>query len=119
MNTDESPQQRTSSKNDALLQPRVCPSGRRDGRIHGPDRTASLHMAPQTLRLHIGKSDNREDAVWNEGEIFEACRRNIIADSDFFSQITFIFILILFIDSVNRVYRVQVELSASKETQGG
>lgn len=30
-------------------------------------------------------------------------------------QITFIFILILFIDSVNRVYRVQVELAASKE----
>lgn len=28
------------------------------------------------------------------------------------AQITFIFILILFIDSVNRVYRVQQELSA-------
>ena len=28
------------------------------------------------------------------------------------SQITFIFILILFIDSVNRVYRVQQELAA-------
>jgi len=33
-------------------------------------------------------------------------------------KITFIFILILFIDSVNRVYRVQVELAESKE-QGG
>ncbi|RMZ10055.1 hypothetical protein D0860_03999 [Hortaea werneckii] len=33
-------------------------------------------------------------------------------------QITFIFILILFIDSVNRVYRVQMELSMSKN-QGG
>ncbi|POS77386.1 BAP31 domain-containing protein [Diaporthe helianthi] len=32
-------------------------------------------------------------------------------------KITFIFILILFIDSVNRVYRVQVELSAV--TEGG
>lgn len=32
------------------------------------------------------------------------------------SQITFIFILILFIDSVNRVYRVQLEVAAfSKE----
>lgn len=29
-----------------------------------------------------------------------------------FMQITFIFILILFIDSVNRVYRVQIELAA-------
>jgi B-cell receptor-associated protein 31 len=28
-------------------------------------------------------------------------------------QITFIFILILFIDSVNRVYRVQIELAAA------
>ena len=30
-------------------------------------------------------------------------------------QITFIFILILFIDSVNRVYRVQIELAAASE----
>jgi hypothetical protein len=30
-------------------------------------------------------------------------------------KITFIFILILFIDSVNRVYRVQVELAESKD----
>ncbi len=30
-------------------------------------------------------------------------------------KITFIFILILFIDSVNRVYRVQLELSAGSE----
>ena len=37
----------------------------------------------------------------------------------FFAKITFIFILILFIDSVNRVYRVQVELSAiGKNNQG-
>jgi B-cell receptor-associated protein 31 len=33
-------------------------------------------------------------------------------------KITFIFILILFVDSVNRVYRVQVELAESKD-QGG
>jgi hypothetical protein len=31
-------------------------------------------------------------------------------------KITFIFILILFIDSVNRVYRVQVELAAATES---
>lgn len=36
-------------------------------------------------------------------------------------QITFIFILILFIDSVNRVYRVQIELAMATEngTSGG
>ena len=33
-------------------------------------------------------------------------------------QITFIFILILFVDSVNRVYRVQLELAMAKQ-QGG
>jgi len=34
-------------------------------------------------------------------------------------KITFIFILILFVDSVNRVYRVQVEMAAlSKDTSG-
>lgn len=33
------------------------------------------------------------------------------------AQITFIFILILFIDSVNRVYRVQVELASAKSSQ--
>ncbi len=34
-------------------------------------------------------------------------------------QITFIFILILFLDSVNRVYRVQVEMQAlAKDTTG-
>lgn len=33
-------------------------------------------------------------------------------------QITFIFILILFVDSVNRVYRVQVELAAFAGADG-
>lgn len=32
-------------------------------------------------------------------------------------KITFVFILILFIDSVNRVYRVQVELAIATENQ--
>ncbi|KAL8710155.1 MAG: hypothetical protein Q9220_005238 [cf. Caloplaca sp. 1 TL-2023] len=42
----------------------------------------------------------------------------IIAKLQYGMKITFIFILILFIDSVNRVYRVQVELAQSKQ-QGG
>lgn len=33
-------------------------------------------------------------------------------------QITFIFILILFVDSVNRVYRVQIELAQAGKTNG-
>ena len=34
-------------------------------------------------------------------------------------QITFIFILILFVDSVNRVYRVQVEAAQASNSQSG
>ena len=41
----------------------------------------------------------------------------LVAKLQYGLKITFIFILILFIDSVNRVYRVQVELSAV--TDGG
>jgi B-cell receptor-associated protein 31 len=40
----------------------------------------------------------------------------IIAKLQYGMKITFIFILILFIDSVNRVYRVQIELSGSDDT---
>lgn len=44
----------------------------------------------------------------------------IIAKLQYGLKITFIFILILFIDSVNRVYRVQVELAAATDaTKGG
>lgn len=41
----------------------------------------------------------------------------LVAKLQYGLKITFIFILILFIDSVNRVYRVQVELSSV--TEGG
>ncbi|KAK3641138.1 Endoplasmic reticulum transmembrane protein 3 [Elasticomyces elasticus] len=42
----------------------------------------------------------------------------LVAKVQYGMKITFIFILILFIDSVNRVYRVQVELAQAKN-QGG
>ncbi|KAF4339094.1 endoplasmic reticulum transmembrane [Fusarium beomiforme] len=45
----------------------------------------------------------------------------VVAKIQYWMKITFIFILILFIDSVNRVYRVQLELAAASEQskQGG
>ncbi|KAK3956037.1 B-cell receptor-associated protein 31-like-domain-containing protein [Pseudoneurospora amorphoporcata] len=43
----------------------------------------------------------------------------IIAKLQYGLKITFIFILILFIDSVNRVYRVQVELAAATDASKG
>ncbi|KAL2023660.1 hypothetical protein VTK56DRAFT_1817 [Thermocarpiscus australiensis] len=42
----------------------------------------------------------------------------IVAKVQYWLKITFIFILILFIDSVNRVYRVQVELATATENAG-
>ena len=41
-----------------------------------------------------------------------------MAKVQYWMKITFVFILILFIDSVNRVYRVQVELAAATENTG-
>lgn len=43
---------------------------------------------------------------------------HIVAKLQYGLKITFIFILILFVDSVNRVYRVQVELAESNKQQG-
>lgn len=39
----------------------------------------------------------------------------VVAKIQYWMKICFVFILILFIDSVNRVYRVQVELVAAHE----
>ncbi len=43
----------------------------------------------------------------------------IVAKVQYWLKITFIFILVLFIDSVNRVYRVQLELAAVSDTNSG
>jgi B-cell receptor-associated protein 31 len=40
----------------------------------------------------------------------------IVAKVQYYMKITFVFILILFIDSVNRVYRVQLELAVATES---
>jgi len=43
----------------------------------------------------------------------------VVAKIQYGLKITFIFILILFVDSVNRVYRVHMELAAAKSERGG
>ncbi|KAI5863011.1 B-cell receptor-associated 31-like protein [Durotheca rogersii] len=43
----------------------------------------------------------------------------IVAKLQYWLKITFVFILILFLDSVNRVYRVQLELAAASEASKG
>ncbi|KAF2006766.1 endoplasmic reticulum protein-like protein [Amniculicola lignicola CBS 123094] len=42
----------------------------------------------------------------------------LVAKLQYGMKITFIFILILFVDSVNRVYRVQIELAAAHKAEG-
>ena len=41
----------------------------------------------------------------------------IVAKIQYWMKITFVFILILFIDSINRVYRVQADLIAAKNNE--
>ncbi|KAI2622520.1 B-cell receptor-associated 31-like protein [Hypoxylon sp. NC1633] len=43
----------------------------------------------------------------------------IVAKIQYWMKITFVFILILFLDSVNRVYRVQLELAAATDSNKG
>ncbi|KAI1414034.1 B-cell receptor-associated 31-like protein [Hypoxylon sp. FL1857] len=43
----------------------------------------------------------------------------IVAKLQYWLKITFVFILILFLDSVNRVYRVQLELAAATDSNKG
>lgn len=69
-------------------------------------------MAPQALHLYLGEPYNSKAAIWHEGTTNLRITPWTASNQD---QITFIFILILFIDSVNRVYRVQIELSGSDE----
>lgn len=57
--------------------------------------------------------------TWRRGLFKFISESPIIAKLQYGMKITFIFILILFIDSVNRVYRVQVELSGMGNQQGG
>jgi hypothetical protein len=69
-------------------------------------------MEEKTFYLHLGKSPDSETTIWNEGP-YPECIQMLAPLTAI--QITFIFILILFIDSVNRVYRVQTELAAAFE----
>lgn len=56
--------------------------------------------------------------TWRRGLFNFISESPIIAKLQYGMKITFIFILILFLDSVNRVYRVQIEISgASKQQQ--
>lgn len=91
----------------------VPPSGVRDGCILGPRHTSPPHHQAQAVCFHLGEPNYCQAAIWIEGTLFPITNPKISGQTaNLAPQITFIFILILFIDSVNRVYRVQQELSA-------
>lgn len=87
----------------------------RDGTLHASHRSSSFHHPPKDVYFHVRGSP-----------LFFSCcsywyptrsESRLVAKLQYGMKITFIFILILFVDSVNRVYRVQVELA--EETSAG
>merc|ERR1711974_244040 len=88
----------TSRQNDALLQSRLPAPRSRDDALHAPHRAP-----PFTIRRKMFTFISESP---------------IVAKLQYGMKITFIFILILFIDSVNRVYRVQLELADTNKTPG-
>lgn len=43
----------------------------------------------------------------------------LVAKLQYWIKITFVFVLVLFVDSVNRVYRVQLELASANNANNG
>lgn len=88
-----------------------------DEHLHVAHRPSAIRHEAQAFHLHIGESSDSKASIWHESmtrdKLLVCC-----GPTSHNWQITFIFILILFIDSVNRVYRVQVELAQASK-QGG
>jgi Bap31/Bap29 transmembrane region len=93
-------------------------SGDGDGGLCRPHHSTSVQSEAEALHLHIRESARSEDTIRHEGERCLSPADRLLIDA-IMVQITFIFILILFLDSVNRVYRVQVELAAYSKEGGG
>lgn len=94
----------------------------RDGAFRAPNLPHALQREAQDLHV-------RQRQIWSPFIAWLRANKThsfisenpVVAKIQYWMKITFIFILILFIDSVNRVYRVQVELAAASEQakQGG
>jgi hypothetical protein len=118
-----------------MLNPANCrqlglpPFGDGDGTLHAPRHANAIRHPPQNLhvrhtpsadilfRLPACASQSRSPA--NLMVLSFISENPLIAKLQYGLKITFIFILILFIDSVNRVYRVQVELAAATDGSKG
>ena len=101
------------------------PADGRDGALHASDSAYTLlyqeedvHVRHVTTTLHhcrpVQKTIPADDTFL--GSFIS--ENPLVAQIQYWMKICFVFILILFIDSVNRVYRVQVELAAASEANG-
>lgn len=73
-------------------------------------------MEEEALYVLVRESSNSKNAILAEGKLktkYVVPHRLMCL-----SQIVFVFVLVLFIDSVNRVYRVQLELGAAAGKDG-
>lgn len=64
---------------------------------------------------------NQRDVVLTRGHTSFLSENPVVSSIMYAMKITFIFILVLFVDSVQRVYRVQLELAIANEkiSKGG
>jgi B-cell receptor-associated protein 31 len=72
-------------------------------------RTLFTYVPPSLPPFHQTGSNHMPDRFISENPV--------VAKIQYWMKITFIFILILFIDSINRVYRVQADLIAAKHAE--
>lgn len=100
----------TANKHPGLPAPRG-----RDDAIYASHRPPPLHHPPQDVQLHVW---TLSPLCRTAAHIFPSSESPLVAKLQYGMKITFIFILILFIDSVNRVYRVQLELAEANKTVG-
>jgi hypothetical protein len=115
------PQSLTPNReNDSVLHLGLPAPRSRDGALHAAHRPSSIH--PPEEDVHVRSQTTSTSLSTNPLLIAQKCsfisENPVVAKLQYGLKITFIFILILFIDSVNRVYRVQVELAAATDSQG-
>lgn len=92
----------------------VWSSDGRDGPVYAAARAAAVQRQAQDLYVRCRPaSQNNTDA----DELYDSfiSESPVIAKLQYWMKITFFFILILFVDSLNRVYRVQLEVMAAHE----
>lgn len=103
------------------------PAHGRDGSVYGSHHPSPLHCQEKAVHVRLVDPSPKLPALplrfryqrLTPRGVFSFISENpIVAKLQYGLKITFIFILILFIDSVNRVYRVQIELAQASEGSG-